>query len=91
LVDQAVARNATPAGIRYLGATHTSWIGLEYGLTNEHGLLIESDGSVSRVVHQWDRFGTPYLDWLQEQDWVRDTGPIPGVSDKSVRGVPQLQ
>jgi hypothetical protein len=91
LVDQAVARNATPAGIRYLGATHTSWIGLEYGLTNEHGLLIESDGSVSRVVHQWDRFGTPYLDWLQEQDWVRDTGPIPGVSDKSVRGVLQLQ
>jgi Glycosyltransferase family 17 len=93
LVDQAAARNGTTKGIRYPGATQASWIGLEYGLTNEHGLLIESDGSVSRVVHQWDRFGTPYLDWLQEQDWVRDTGSIPGVPDphQNAGGVQQLQ
>jgi hypothetical protein len=57
----------------YPGASSTTWIGRdEFGLTNEDGFLVELDGTtVSRVVHQWDRFGTPYIRWLKQQPWAR--------------------
>jgi hypothetical protein len=57
----------------YPGASRKTWIGRsEFGLTNDDGLLVELDGiTISRVVHQWDRFGTPYIRWLQQQPWAR--------------------
>ena len=33
------------------------------------------DGSRSRVVHQYDRFGSPYLLWLEKQDFIKDAQP----------------
>jgi hypothetical protein len=57
--------------VPFLGANEKTWIGAEYGLTNDDGLFTEFDGSVSRVVHQWDRFDWPYLEWLNKQPWAR--------------------
>jgi hypothetical protein len=55
------------------GASGNNWIGLEYNLTNEDGMFTEFDGSVSRAIHQWDRFGRPYVDlWLKNQKFVKD-------------------
>lgn len=62
----------TTRPISYPGANERTWFGTEYGLTNEDGLLVEFDGSVSKVVHQWDRFGAPYINWLQDQPWIQD-------------------
>jgi hypothetical protein len=57
---------------KYPGASMTTWIGqAEFGLTNEEGLLVELDGTtVSRVVHKWDCFGPPYMEWLNRQPWA---------------------
>jgi hypothetical protein len=61
----------------FAGASGNNWIGPEYNLTNEDGLFTEFDGSVSRAIHQYDRFGRPYLNlWLNKQDWlVKDPMP----------------
>ena len=72
--------NTTDDEKLYPGASRTkttgktsTWIGrTEFGLTNDDGFLVELDGiTISRVVHQWDRFGTPYIRWLKQQPWVR--------------------
>jgi hypothetical protein len=55
----------------YPGANEQTWIGPEFNLTNANGWFIEFDGSISRVVHQWDRFGTPYSRWLLNQPWTQ--------------------
>ena len=57
----------------YPGASRTTWIGRnEFGITNDDGLFVELDGTtISRVVHQWDRFSTPYIRWLKQQPWAR--------------------
>jgi hypothetical protein len=72
IAPQLAQSRDTSQMIQYPGATPMSWIGTEYGVTNEQGLLTELDGSISRVVHQWDRFGTPYSRWLHQQDWITD-------------------
>jgi hypothetical protein len=61
----------------FAGASGNNWIGPEYNLTNEDGLFTEFDGSVSRAIHQYDRFGRPYVNlWLNKQDWlVKDPMP----------------
>jgi hypothetical protein len=45
------------------------WIGpvdfLSYTLTDEDGYFINVDGTRSRVVHQFDRFGPPIDQWLR--------------------------
>jgi hypothetical protein len=50
-------------------------LGLEYNLTNTDGWFTEFDGSKSRVVHQWDRFGPNVGSWLSQQDFVQDPFP----------------
>jgi hypothetical protein len=72
IAPQLAQSRTTDRMIHYPGATPVTWIGTEYGITNEQGLLTESDGSISRVVHQWDRFGSPYSRWLHQQDWITD-------------------
>lgn len=46
------------------------WIGpvnfLNYTLTDEDGYFINDDGTRSRVIHQWDRFGHHFDNWLQK-------------------------
>jgi hypothetical protein len=64
-LDYNNARN-----VPFPGANETTWIGAEFGLTNDDGLFTEFDGSVSRVVHQWDRFDLPYWEWLHNQPWA---------------------
>jgi hypothetical protein len=55
------------------GASGNNWISREYNLTNEDGMFTKFDGSVSRAIHQWDRFGLPYVDlWLKNQKFVKD-------------------
>lgn len=59
----------------YEGASEKTWIGTEFNLTDENGLFIEADGSLSRVVHQFDRFGIPFSTWLMKQEFVKDDYP----------------
>lgn len=67
-------RNLTKAQaqlVPYDGAnnnTNGTWIGKHYNVTDDHGYFIESDGSRSRVVHQWDRFGPTLLHWLEANE-----------------------
>jgi hypothetical protein len=61
--------------IPYDGANNQTWISTDVGVTNEVGQFIEFDGSLSRVIHQWDRFHAMYDKWLRQQPFVRD--PIP--------------
>ena len=41
-----------------------SWLGLHYGMTDTDGYFVDYDGSRSFVVHQYDRFGNNFHDWL---------------------------
>jgi hypothetical protein len=66
--------------IPYDGATNTSWIGSAYQLTNDMGLLTEHDGSISRVIQQFDRFHHMYETWLDRQPWSSDQEMILVVS-----------
>lgn len=51
----------------------TLWIGLDYNFTDEEGYFIEADGSKSRVIHQYDRFGPPFISrWLAHKRFVTD-------------------
>jgi len=60
----------------FWGASGQRWIGKEYNVCNDEGWFTEADGSISRVVHQFDRFGRPFNDlWLDKQNFVRD--PLP--------------
>ena len=59
--------------IPYPGANDRTWIGPEYNLTDANGLFTNFDGSISRVVHQWDRFHFMYENWLDQQDWSQDS------------------
>jgi hypothetical protein len=53
------------------GASGKRWIGAEFNICDDEGYFTEFDGSRSRVVHQWDRFGRPYINlWLNHQKWL---------------------
>jgi len=41
-----------------------SWLGLHYGMTDTEGYFVDYDGSRSFVVHQYDRFGRNFQNWL---------------------------
>jgi hypothetical protein len=58
--------------IPYEDATNKSWLGLSYKLTDEYGRLTEHDGSISRVIHQFDLFQHMYVSWLDRQPWSTD-------------------
>ena len=48
------------------------WLPEEYGLVDEQGFFVEPDGTRSRVIHQFDRFGLHYWTWLRRQPWIQD-------------------
>ena len=58
--------------IPYPGYNGRTWIDPSYGIANEDGLLTEEDGSISRVVHQFDRLGFGFEDWYMNQSWGSD-------------------
>lgn len=41
-----------------------NWLGLHYGMTDSDGYFTQFDGSRSYVIHQWDRFGPKFRNWL---------------------------
>jgi len=41
-----------------------SWLGQHYGLTDKEGYFTDYDGSRSFAIHQYDRFGHRFTDWL---------------------------
>lgn len=47
-------------------------LGLQFNLTNEEGWFTEFDGTKSRVIHQWDRFGTQMDAWLKDRELPDD-------------------
>jgi len=55
-----------------------TFLGVEFNLTNEDGWFTDFDGSVSRVIHQVDRFGPLFDRWLESQDIGQD--PLPAAS-----------
>jgi hypothetical protein len=55
------------ASIPYPASAGTWISSQQYDLTNEKGEFINFDGTVSAVVHQWDRFGLPLIEWLKNQ------------------------
>jgi len=59
----------------YDGASGERWLGEQFKLIDDEGYITDFDGSRSRVVHQFDRFGTPFQRWLQEHGFGSD--PIP--------------
>ena len=50
------------------GATDRTWISSqEFGLTNEDGEFTNLDGTISPVVHQYDRFGPTFNSWMRSK------------------------
>ena len=41
-----------------------NWLGLHYGMTDADGYFTQFDGSRSYAIHQWDRFGHKFSDWM---------------------------
>jgi hypothetical protein len=64
-VEPAIAEE-TP----FHGATNQTWISSSFNVTDADGFFLEEDGSRSRVVHQWDRFGPTLLHWLEKQPFA---------------------
>jgi hypothetical protein len=61
------------------GASSRTWISSqEFGLTNEDGEFTNLDGTISPIVHQYDRFG-PTLKWFLRGTsvFVDDSAKIP--------------
>lgn len=59
----------------YPGANDRTWISSEeYEVTDEDGEFTNYDGSVSSTVHQYDRFGIPFLHWIAKKDISQDDG-----------------
>jgi len=44
------------------------WLGLQYGITDKEGYFVDFDGGRSFVVHQIDRCGLQYFDWLDQNN-----------------------
>jgi hypothetical protein len=69
------------------GATLRTWISTDYGITNEDGEFTNLDGTVSPVIHQYDRLGPPFQRWLQHMDFSRDDGTNLNIPDMKGRPV----
>lgn len=71
-------RNGKAQKFPFEGADGMRWVGAK-DLIDDEGFFIEADGSRSRAVHKYDRFGGVdshfYNTWLSKQDWLKD--PIP--------------
>jgi hypothetical protein len=57
------------------GSSEQRWLPARYGLTDSEGYFTEYDGTRSRVVHQWDRFGGTLGRWMRQRDEFADPMP----------------
>jgi len=48
----------------FLGATPDRWLGPDTNLIDDDGYILDFDGSRSRVIHQFDRFGKQIMPWM---------------------------
>ena len=48
------------------------WVAEHLDITDEKGYFIEYDGSRSREIHQWDRFGNHLGHWLDRKGKIYD-------------------
>ena len=57
----------TQAKEDYENGRRKNWLGMQYGLTDEDGYILNANTATERsfVVHQYDRLGHPYTDWMQ--------------------------
>lgn len=62
LVENQPGPKVDPSSQKYAGANDRKWIRSE--LIDEDGRFTNLDGTRSRVVHQFDRFGAPFQRWL---------------------------
>lgn len=64
---------------KFNGAEGENWLGkvdfLQYELTDSEGFFVNVDGSRSRMIHQYDRFGNRIEEWLGKQTFFVDTKP----------------
>jgi hypothetical protein len=67
-LDDSAANDAP-----FPGQTDRTWISTEqFGLTTEDGEFTNADGTVSAVVHQYDRLGLPFFTWMRNQGFAKD-------------------
>ena len=59
----------------FRGANGNQWCG-EYPVCDKDGYFIENDGSRSRVIHQYDRYGTPLYEWMVKNPYFKDVAPF---------------
>jgi hypothetical protein len=57
------------------GASNRTWISSKkFGMTNEDGEITNLDGTISPIVHQYDRFGAQLVWFLERKGFFRDEG-----------------
>eukprot|EP00977_Amphora_coffeiformis_P004531 scaffold978_cov164-Amphora_coffeaeformis.AAC.2 len=60
----------------YDGEDGNAWIGPQYKVANENGMFTQHDlKTISRVIHQFDRWGIPHYHWLRKQAFAEDNIP----------------
>jgi hypothetical protein len=57
------------------GASNRTWMSSKkFGVTNEDGEITNLDGTISPIVHQYDRFGWQLVWFLERKGFFRDKG-----------------
>jgi hypothetical protein len=51
------------------GGHRKNWLGLQYGLTDDEGYFLDMNGQRSYAVHQYDRFGGNYYEWIKKNKY----------------------
>lgn len=64
------------------------WLGLHYDMTDSDGFFTNFDGTRSCVVHQYDRLGPKFAEWIQfmkDELWEEDNNKCGGTTDEASR------
>ncbi|GKY97194.1 hypothetical protein MPSEU_000677800 [Mayamaea pseudoterrestris] len=60
----------------FRGARGDKWCG-HLNVCDQDGFFLESDGTRSRVIHQFDRYDRPFLEWMGHNPYFKDPYPLP--------------
>lgn len=58
----------------YRGSHGNKWCG-DNPVCDEDGFFLENDGTRSRVIHQFDRYGLPFIRWMESNPYFKDPMP----------------
>mmetsp|Transcript_41817 Transcript_41817/g.100366 ORF Transcript_41817/g.100366 Transcript_41817/m.100366 type:complete len:466 (+) Transcript_41817:802-2199(+) len=61
-----MAYDGQGVGFHKLDVAPNAWLPVAYGLTDEEGYFVQTDGSRSFLIHQFDRFGQQITKWLTD-------------------------